>query len=104
METNEKARKVIEKTIVQHNMKYQEVITWSADGFFRETKDKVEYRKKEGCAVVEMECSAFRKVVWGMILYTADSLADVEKYDERHWGGNADEYALTLCFDAVLEL
>ena len=104
METNEKARKVIEKTIVQHNMKYQEVITWSAEGFFRETKDKVEYRKKEGCAVVEMECSACRKVVWGMILYTADSLADVEKYDERHWGGNADEYALTLCFDAVLEL
>ena len=67
------------------------VSTWSTDGFFRETKDKVEYRKKEGCAVVEMECSAlsacaaFRKVVWGMILYTADSLADVEKYDERHW-------------------
>ena len=86
------------------------VSTWSKDGFFRETKDKVEYRKKEGCAVVEMECSAlsacagFRKVVWGMILYTADSFADVEKYDERHWDGNADEYALALCLDAVLEL
>ena len=56
---------------------------------------------------MEMECSAlsacaaFRKVIWGMILYTADSLADVERYDERHWGGNADEYALTLCLDAV---
>ena len=91
-------------------MKYQEVITWSTDGFFRETKEKVEYRKKEGCAVVEMECSAlcacasFRKVIWGMMLYTADSLADVERYDERHWGGNADEYALTLCLDAVLEI
>ena len=47
-----KARKAIEKTIVQHNMKYQEVITWSTDGFFREKKDKVEYCKKEGCAVV----------------------------------------------------
>ena len=52
METNEKARKAIEKTIVQHNMTYQEVITWSTDGFFRETKDKVEYCKKEGCDVV----------------------------------------------------
>ena len=31
-------------------------------------------------------------------------LADVERYDERHWGGNADEYALTLCLDAVLEI
>ena len=37
-----KARKAIEKTIVQHNLKYQEVITWSTDGFCRETKDKVE--------------------------------------------------------------
>lgn len=53
IETNERARKAIEKTIVQHNMKYQEVITWSTDGFFRETKEKVEYRKKEGCAVVD---------------------------------------------------
>jgi hypothetical protein len=60
--------------------------------------------------VVEMECSAlaavsaFRSVAWGMILYTADSLADVDKYDERNWGVNAYEYALTLCLDAVLKL
>ena len=78
--------------------------------FIRETKEKVAYRKSEGCAVVEMECSAlaacanFRGVTWGMILYTADSLADVDKYDERNWGGNAYEYALTLCLDAVTKL
>ena len=48
--------------------------------------------------------SAFRGVSWGMILYTADSLADVEKYDERNWGGNSYEYALTLCLDAVIKL
>ncbi len=41
---------------------------------------------------MEMECSAlaacaaFRNATFGMILYTADSLADVDKYDERHWG------------------
>ena len=28
-------------------------------------------------------CTAFRKVVWGMILYAADSFAGVERYDER---------------------
>ena len=67
-------------------------------------------RKSEGCSVVEMECSAlaacaaFRGATWGMILYTADSLADVDKYDERNWGGNAYEYALTLCLDAVLKI
>lgn len=110
MEIGERVRKAIEETVSQHGMKYQEVITWSTDGFYRETKEKVAYRKSEGCSVVEMECSAlaacaaFRGATWGMILYTADSLADVDKYDERNWGGNAYEYALTLCLDAVIIL
>ena len=38
------------------------------------------------------------------ILVERGSLADVDKYDERNWGGNAYEYALTLCLDAVLKL
>ena len=110
MTVNETARKVIAETIREHGMNYREVITWSTDGFYRETKEKVAYRKSEGCSVVEMECSAlaacaaFRGAIWGMILYTADSLADVERYDERNWGGNAYEYALTLCLDAVVKL
>ena len=110
MEIGEKARQAIKETLTEHGMKYREVITWSTDGFYRETKEKVAYRKSEGCSVVEMECSAlaavaaFRSAAWGMILYTADSLADVDQYDERNWGGNAYEYALTLCLDAVLKL
>ena len=110
IEVSETARKAIEKTILAHNMKYQEVITWSTDGFYRETKEKVAYRKSEGCSVVEMECSAlaacaaFRGAVFGMILYTADTLADVDQYDERNWGDDAYEYALTLCLDAVKNL
>ena len=110
MEISESARAAIKAAITDHGMKYREVITWSTDGFFRETKDKVAYRKSEGCSVVEMECSAlaavsaFRGATWGMILYTADSLADVDKYDERNWGGNAYEYALKLCLDAVVKL
>ena len=110
MEISANARKAIEETILEHGMRYQEVITWSTDGFFRETKEKVAYRKSEGCSVVEMECAAlaavssFRGATWGMILYTADSLADVEKYDMRNCGGNAYEYAMTLCLDAVTKL
>ena len=110
MEISETARKAIAETIVEHGMKYREVVTWSTDGFFRETKEKLAYRKSEGCSVVEMECSALaavaalRGAVWGMILYTADSLADADKYDERNWGGNAYEYALALCLDAVVRL
>lgn len=110
MEINRNARKAIEETILEHGMKYQEVITWSTDGFYRETKEKVVYRKSEGCSVVEMECAAlaacaaFRGATFGMILYTADTLADVDVYDARNWGANAYEYALTLCLDAVIRL
>ena len=110
MEISKRARKAIEETLLEHEMRYKEVITWSTDGFFRETKEKVAYRKSEGCSVVEMECSAlaavsaFRGATWGMILYTADSLADINKYDERNLGGNAYEYALTLCLDTVLKI
>lgn len=110
IEISETARKAIKETLLEHGMKYQEVITWSTDGFYRETKEKVEYRRNEGCSVVEMEssalaaCAAFRGATWGTILYTADSLADVDKYDKRNWGGNAYEYALTLCLDAVIKL
>ena len=52
MEIDERARKAIEKDILQHNLKYQKVMTWTTDGFFRETKEKVMCRKSEGCAVV----------------------------------------------------
>lgn len=110
IEISERAREAVKEAILEHGMKYREVITWSTDGFFRETKDKVAYRKSEGCSVVEMECSAlaacaaFRGATFGMILYTADSLADVEKYDMRNWGGNAYEYGLTLCLDSVMKL
>lgn len=110
VEINSQALKAIEKTLYEHNLKYVEVKTWSTDGFFRETKEMVVYRRQEGCAVVEMECSALaacakmRNVVWGELLYTADSLANLEKYDERNWGDDSIEYALKLCFEAVLKI
>lgn len=110
IEISKEARRAIEETIVEHGLSYREVITWSTDGFFRETKEKVAYRKHEGCEVVEMECSAlcacadFRGTTWGMILYAADSLADIDKYDDRNWGGDACEYAMKLCLDAVIKI
>lgn len=110
VEINEFALRAIEKTLKEHGLKYIEVISWSTDGFYRETKEKVLYRKEEGCSVVEMECSALaacanmRGAIWGEILFTADSLADINKYDERNWGGDSFEYALKLCLDAVINV
>lgn len=110
IEINRSALKAIEKTVSERGLEYREVITWTTDGFYRETKEKVAYRKSEGCEVVEMECSALaacaalRNAVWGSILFTADTLADVENYDERGWGGDSFAYALELCLDAVINL
>ena len=93
-----------------HGLPYMEVVTWSTDGFFRETKEKVAYRKSEGCSVVEMECSALaacakmRGAIWGELLFTADTLADAEHYDERNWGDDSPSYALELCIEAVLSI
>ncbi|MFU0544829.1 nucleoside phosphorylase [Gardnerella swidsinskii] len=110
VDVSERSRRAILQTLQAHNLPYHEVKTWTTDGFFRETKTKVANRKQEGCAVVEMECSALaacaqmREIVWGEILYTADTLHDVENYDERNWGGDSKAYALELCVEAVLRI
>ena len=82
------------------------VTTWTTDGLFRETAAMIEYRREQGCEVVEMECSAlaaaaqFRGVRFGQVLFTADSLAD-EAYDPRDWGVDSHEVALRIAIDAA---
>jgi len=110
IDINTTALGAIEAALKEHGFAYTEVTTWSTDGFYRETKAKVVYRKAEGCSVVEMECAALaacaqlRGAVWGEILFTADTLADSETYNERDWGIASYERALQLCFDAVVRL
>ena len=108
VEIDKSAIKVIEETMKEKDIKYEECVTWSTDGFYRETAEMIAYRKKEGCTVVDMECSAlaavakFREAEFGQVLFTADSLADVENYDARGFGRDAHESVLELCFDIVL--
>ena len=107
MDVNVEAISAIEQVLEQLGVPYEEVMTWSTDGFYRETAEKVAYRKEEGCAVVEMECAALaavaqlRGVVWGELLFTADSLADLDNYDSRDWGAEAFGKALELCLEIV---
>ena len=107
MDVHVEAISAIEQVLEQLGVPYEEVMTWSTDGFYRETAEKVAYRKEEGCAVVEMECSALaavaqlRGVVWGELLFTADSLADLDNYDQRDWGAEAFDKALELCLEIV---
>ena len=104
---SDRVSKAIEKIITAHEFSFTEVMTWSTDGFFRETREKVLYRKKEGCSAVEMECSALaacaqmRGAEWGELLYAGDTLANVNQYDERGSGDGSREIALQLCMEAV---
>jgi uridine phosphorylase len=82
--------KAIRKTLNTYGYPFVEGKTWTTDGFYRETKDKIALRKKEGCLCVEMECAAFfavakfRKVRFGQILYSGDDLSGAT-HDDRQW-------------------
>ena len=103
VELNPAAVEAIEQTFFTMHLPYRKCITWTTDGFFRETRDLVEYRRSEGCSTVEMECAALtacaqkRGAVFGQILYTADSLANVCAHEERDWGKRSLRKALELC-------
>ncbi len=108
---NEYAVKCIEKTLSENEFNYIKVKTWTTDGFFRETKGKIELRKQEGCTTVEMETSAFmavaefRNVIFGQILYSGDDLSG-EAWDRRDWHLREDirETVLKLSLDCCLAL
>ena len=110
IDMNQQALGAIEKALKQKKIPYKEVMTWSTDGFYRETSDKVAYRIEEGCSVVEMECAALaavaklRGAIWGLLLFTADSLADIDNYDQRDWGSKAFDKALELCLDIIVQM
>ena len=69
-------------------------------------------RADGGCAVLFLHVqpgplaavAQLRDAVWGLLLFTADSLADLENYDQRDWGSEAFEKALELCLEMVHHL
>lgn len=90
----------VENEIKNLGFQYEKETTWTTDGFFRETPNQVLQAKKLGAKTVEMECSAlaacaeFRNISFAQILFTADSLADMDNYDKRNWGH--DSYSVSL--------
>ena len=94
--------KRVEEQLNKLNLKYDEITTWTTDGFFRETPKKVAQFRQLGASTVEMECAAlaacaqFRKVDFTQILFTADTLADMDNYDERDWGSASHTAGLEI--------
>ena len=107
---NESVIESIESTLRTLGVDSERTKTWTTDGFYRETKAMVESRRAEGFSVVDMECASmaacaeFRGAKFGQILFTADSLADTEAYDERDWGKLSMASALRLSLECVLNL
>jgi len=102
-----RAASAAKQALDQLGIRSEFVKTWTTDAIYRETKDMVNYRKSEGCSVVEMECAAmaacaeFRGAAFGQILFTQDSLANAELHDERSWGLDSFGKAIHIALEAV---
>lgn len=99
----------VERVMKKLDLSYKEVITWTTDGFFRETPKKVNQFKELGATTVEMECAAlaactqFREVDFAQILFTADSLADINEHDNRNWGEESHRTSLEVGIKILIE-
>jgi uridine phosphorylase len=77
----------LEKTLQQHRVAYTLGKTWTTDAIYRETFDKIQRRRLEGCLAVEMEAAAlfalaqFRGVTLGQVLYCGEEVSGLAGED-----------------------
>ena len=85
-----RAVRAIRDTLKNAGLNFIAGRTWTTDGLYRETRAKVNLRRRQGCVVVEMEAAAFfavakfRRAIFGQILYGADDLGG-DDWDHRSW-------------------
>lgn len=93
----------------RYKYKYHVGKVWTTDGIYRETRDKVNLRKSQGCICVDMECSAvaalaqFREKDIFHFFYAADNL-DSEKWDERSLSNDANPLEKDRAANLAMEL
>lgn len=81
---------VLTATLEQRGIPYRVGKTWTIDAPYRETTNKINARRQEGCLTVEMEAASlmavaqFRGVPLGQVLYGGDDLSGSE-WDKRGW-------------------
>lgn len=108
---NPHALQVIKDHLDKVGLPYLQAKTWTTDGYYRETRAKVEQRVKEGCVTVEKEAAAlyavaqFRGATLGQILYGGDDLSG-ETWDSRRWHTRTEirENLVDLAMDVCLDL
>jgi uridine phosphorylase len=105
------ALEAILATLDAHGIPHVTGKTWTTDGIYRETRDKIRKRVAEGCLTVEMEAAAFfavaqfRGVSFGQMLYAGDDLSG-EAWDSRGWPHHhtGRDLLLRLAAEAVLRI
>ena len=108
---NESVRQKVVACLQAENQDFIEIKTWTTDASFRETPDKVEMRRREGCATVEMECAAYYAVAQfkgldcAVLLYAGD-VVHKEGWDYRNWHARNDmrEHLFDLAVKCILKL
>jgi uridine phosphorylase len=105
------ALEAIVATLEANHVPFVSGKTWTTDGIYRETREKVRRRVAEGCLTVEMEAAAFfavarfRGVSFGQMLYAGDDLSG-EAWDGRGWPlhETGRDLLLRLAAEAVLRI
>jgi len=108
---NAEALNALQNTLTAHHVPYRLGKTWTTDGVYRETPQKIALRRQDGCLTVEMESAGlmavaqFRGVPFGQVLYGGDDLSGVE-WDHRSWHSRREirEQLFWLCAEACLAL
>ena len=110
IETDREGNMAIIQSCEELNVPYLEGKTWTTDALYRETKKKMDDRKKAGCITVDMECSAmnavakFRDVRFAQFLYSVDNL-DAPEWESRGLGEfttiEKEEYMLLALESAI---
>ena len=92
---------VISRSLQQNGEKVRCGKVWTTDAIYRETAEKMRWRKEQGCIAVDMECASalavcrFRNVRFGQFFYTEDLLTE-EAWDSRGLSGGVKEQAQRL--------
>jgi uridine phosphorylase len=95
VQPSKEALDALEATLARHGCSYLKGKTWTTDAMYRETLDKVEQRRQEGCLAVEMECSALcavalhQNALFAQLLFGGDDVS-CEEWDSRQWNSRTD--------------
>ncbi len=95
----------------KQNIPHLRGLTWTTDAFYRETRQRILARKKEGAKIVEMEQSGciavaqFRNVKYGAIIYGGDDVS-AQVWDSRSWRSRESirSSLVGICKDLVYQL